>query len=173
VAKDPGEGALVEDLRRLLEVASPEVVYLHNPADKHDTHVACSLRAIAALRSLPEASRPQRVYGCEIWRGLDWVMDDEKQLLPVGDRQNLASALTGVYDSQIAGGKRYDLAMQGRWVANATFLESHAVDQHDRLSYAMDLTPLVSDASADVAAYALALMQRTADDVKARIGRLS
>jgi LmbE family N-acetylglucosaminyl deacetylase len=173
VAKDAGSAALVGDLRRILEAASPEVVYLHNPADRHDTHVGCCLRAIAALRELPGERRPKRVYGCEIWRDLDWLADADKQLLPVGDRPNVAAALTAVFDSQITGGKRYDLAVQGRWVANATFLESHAVDEHDRLSYAMDLTPLVEDPAADVSAFAVALLRRTEAEIRARIGRLS
>lgn len=173
VAKDPSDPSLVEDLRRLLEAASPEVVYLHNPADKHDTHVACCLRAIAAMRALPAERRPKKVYGCEIWRALDWLPDEDKQVLPVSERQNVAAALSAVYDSQITGGKRYDLAMQGRWAANATFLASHAVDEHDRLSYAMDLTPLVSDASADPVAYTVALLRRTEDDIRSRIERMS
>lgn len=172
-AKDPAGESLVGDLRRICEAASPEVVYLHNPADKHDTHVACCLRAIAALRALPAERRPKKVYGCEIWRALDWLPDEAKQLLPVSERQNLAAALSAVFDSQITGGKRYDLAIQGRWVANATFLASHAVDEHDRLSYAMDLTPLVSDASLAAVDYTVALLRRTEDDIRSRIERLS
>ncbi|MGA3098925.1 MAG: PIG-L family deacetylase, partial [Bryobacteraceae bacterium] len=42
---------LVEDLSRIFRAARPDVVYLHNLADKHDTHVAVALRAIAALRA--------------------------------------------------------------------------------------------------------------------------
>ncbi len=68
-------------LKTILKGATPEVVYLHNPADKHDTHVACCLRAIAALRELPEEKRPAQVYGCEVWRGLDWMHDADKQIL--------------------------------------------------------------------------------------------
>jgi hypothetical protein len=62
------------------------------------------------------------VLGCEVWRNLDWLLDEDKQGLPVDDRPNLAAALSGVFDSQISGGKRYDLAVQGRRLANATFL---------------------------------------------------
>jgi LmbE family N-acetylglucosaminyl deacetylase len=166
----PGPAA---DLQRILELARPEVVYLHNPADKHDTHVASCLRALAALRLLPEDRRPRSVYGCEIWRDLDWLMDDDKRVLPVDTRDNIASALSGVFDSQITGGKRYDLAVQGRRAAHATFLGSHSVDEHDRLSFAMDLTPLVRDPTADVTAYTLGLLSRTAEDVRARIARAS
>jgi LmbE family N-acetylglucosaminyl deacetylase len=59
--KDP-----VEDIASLLRMARPEVVYTHNLADKHDTHVGVSLRVIEAMRSLPPEGRPERLYGCEI-----------------------------------------------------------------------------------------------------------
>ena len=36
------------DLEDLFVLARPDVVYLHNPADKHDTHVALLIRAIDA-----------------------------------------------------------------------------------------------------------------------------
>ena len=54
-------------------------------------------------------------------------------------------ALMGVFDSQIAGGKRYDLAAEGRRRADASFLESHSVDTVTAASYAVDLTPLLAD----------------------------
>ena len=172
VTKDPSARGPVQDLQAILELATPEFVYLHSPADKHDTHVASFLRALAALRSLPQDRRPTRVYGCEMWRDLDWLMDEDKRVLPVDDRENVGTALTGLYDSQISGGKRYDLAIQGRHVANATFLESHAVDEHTATSFAMDLTPLVSDPSEDVGAFTSALLRRTEQDIRGRLARL-
>jgi hypothetical protein len=107
------------------------------------------------------------VLGCEVWRNLDWLPDEDKQVMPVDDRPNLAAALSGVFDSQISGGKRYDLAVQGRRLANATFFESHEVDRHTLLAFAMDLTPLVTDPSLDVASYTRSLIERMRDDVAA------
>jgi hypothetical protein len=89
---------------------------------------------------MPAAERPKSVCGCEVWRGLDWMMDGEKVAHHVAAHENLAAALNGVFDSQIAGGKRYDLATLGRRRANATFFESHAVDECESVSFAMDLT---------------------------------
>jgi hypothetical protein len=81
--------------------------------------------------------------------------------------------LLGVFDSQIAGGKRYDLASMGRRRANATYFESHGVDVTTGLSYGMDMTPLMHDASLQPAEFAEGLMQRFINDVNDRIQRLS
>jgi hypothetical protein len=63
--------------------------------------------------------------------------------------------LIGVYDSQVEGGKRYDLATAGRRRANAVYFQSHATDEAEQLWFAMDLTPLVRDETLDVARYVL------------------
>ena len=168
-AKDPAVTSIAADLAAILELSRPEVVYLHNPADKHDTHVACALRAIDALRALPAELRPEKVYGCEVWRDLDWLLDEDKVVLPVDLFKNIAAALGGVFDSQLTGGKRYDLAIQGRRTAHATMFESHATDKFDALSWAMDLTPLVRDERASVVGHALELIDRFRGDVRARV----
>jgi LmbE family N-acetylglucosaminyl deacetylase len=173
VVKDAKNDDVMVYLKAIFEGANPQVIYLHNPADKHDTHVACCLRSIAALRSLPEEKRPEKVYGCEVWRDLDWLHDSDKEILRLNDRSNIAEALYGVFDSQISGGKRYDLAVQGRHLANATFYESHEVDKCDRLSFAMDLTPLIEDPSINVADFTLGLLRNLKDDITDRIVRMN
>jgi LmbE family N-acetylglucosaminyl deacetylase len=171
--KDARQSGPVEDLAAILEKTRPQVVYLHNPADKHDTHVACLLRSIDALRTVPPDRRPVTVYGCELWRDLDWLVDSDKRLLPLDGRPDLGETLAAVFDSQITGGKRYDLAIQGRRRAHATFLESHEVDAHDLLTFAIDLTPLVVDPALDVTEYTLGYLRRTEADIRDRIARMS
>jgi hypothetical protein len=144
---------------------------MHNLADKHDTHIGVALRALEAMRGLPVGSRPKKVYGSEVWRGLDWVGDDEKVALPASDRPSLAASLLGVFDSQINGGKRYDLATAGRRLANATYLASHDTDKETALTFAMDLTPLVEDASLDPIAYVTGYIDRFKADVESRISK--
>lgn len=170
--KDPSNPSPVEDLVTILQVAAPGVVYTHNPADRHDTHVATALRVIEAIRRLPADARPQRVYGCEVWRALDWLLDEDKVALDVSSRENLQLALIGVFDSQISGGKRYDLATLGRWRANATYSASHEVDTAQKLTFAMDLTPLVEDPGRDVNGYVQQAIARFAADVAERIARV-
>lgn len=171
-AKDPGDETLIEELADLLGRARPGVLYLHNLADRHDTHVAVALRSIAAVRRLPAETRPARVYGCEVWRGLDWLVGDDAVALAAGARPHLAAALIGVYDSQVSGGKRYDLATAGRWLANATFAESHQVDASTAITHAMDLTPLTADPGLDPAEYVAARIERLAADVVERLRRV-
>ncbi len=171
--KAPPATPVVDDLVFLLQAARPQVLYTHNLADKHDTHVGTLLRVIEACRKVPAADRPGRVLGGECWRDLDWMCDPDKVTLPVGDRESLSNALLGVFDSQITGGKRYDLAQKGRLRANATYHQSHHGDATHLLSYAMDLTPLVKDPSLDPLAYAKAFIDRFSAEVTERIGRIA
>jgi LmbE family N-acetylglucosaminyl deacetylase len=53
--KSPTDAALKVDLKKILSATKPEIVYTHNPADKHDTHIGVVVAAIQALRELPRA----------------------------------------------------------------------------------------------------------------------
>ena len=162
----------VEDIAEILRAAHPQVVFTHNLADKHDTHVGTALKTLAAIRSLPLGERPQKLYGCEVWRDLDWLMDSDKIGMDLTQRESLQAALLGVFDSQIAGGKRYDLASMGRRRANATYFASHGVDLTSGMSYAMDLTPLVQDPHIEPAVFVQEFIQRFALDVTDRLKRV-
>lgn len=157
--KDPKNTAIAEELAEIIRSAKPKFLYTHNLADKHETHVATALKAIAALRALKPEERPEKVYGCEVWRDLDWMCDDEKVYLDCGPHPNLMRCLSAVFDSQIVGGKRYDLAAEGRRLANATFSASHACDTYSALNYAMDLTPLM-DERTDIEEYITGYIDR-------------
>lgn len=170
--KDPARAALVGDLSALFAAMRPAVVYTHNPADRHDTHVAVALAVLAALRALPADARPRQVLGCEVWRDLDWAEDGDRVVLDVSDSEHLAAALNGVFDSQIAGGKRYDLAVLGRRRANATFLASHGTDTLQQAWYALDLTPLVGQEPVAVQAFVQGCIDRFAADTRERLARM-
>jgi LmbE family N-acetylglucosaminyl deacetylase len=171
--KDPAERAVIEDIKAILVAARPYVVYTHNLADKHDTHVAVALRTIQAIRELPEDWRPTTLWGGEVWRDLDWMTDEDKVALDVSAHENLQAALLGVFDSQICGGKRYDLATMGRRKAHATYFASHGVDTTTGLTFAMDMTPLIQDHSLAPADLVQKRIEAFAAEVKGRLGRLS
>ena len=167
--KDASNPAPVDDLVALLKATKPQYVYTHNLADKHDTHVAVALRVLAAIRKLDAAERPAQLIGCEVWRSLDWLMDSDKVMMDISSHENLQAALLGVFDSQIAGGKRYDLASMGRRRANATYFESHGVDITSGLSYGIDLTPLIKQDDLDPREYLESFFARFKQDVMDRI----
>ncbi len=163
--------ALKNDLKEILAATQAEVVYTHNLADKHDTHVGVTIAVLQAMRELPREQRPKKVIGCEVWRNLDWLADSDKVLMDVSGHVNLAAALNGVFDSQIAGGKRYDLATAGRRASNATFFESHAGDEASQLIFGMDLTPLVADETRDIFEYVCGFIDRLRGDVRQNLGK--
>lgn len=169
--KSPTSNALRDDLVQILQGCRPELVYTHQPADKHETHIGVMVAVIEAIRCLPRESRPRAVHGCEVWRDLDWMPDGEKTIHDLTGHEVLAGALNGIFDSQIAGGKRYDLAVMGRRRANATFFSSHATDGAAALAFAMDLTPLVENEALDVVDFTMGFVERFSQSVRGMLER--
>jgi len=169
--KNPDDTALKNDLKQILTATKPQVVYTHNLADKHDTHIGVTIAALQAMRELPRARRPKKVIGCEVWRNLDWLPDAEKVVMDVSGHDKLAAALNGAFDSQIAGGKRYDLATLGRRSANATFFDSHSTDNASQIIFGMDLTPLVVDEAKDIGKFVCGFIERFQVDVKKKLNQ--
>jgi len=170
--KSPPRKSIIEDLKIILRKASPEVVYTHNLADKHDTHVAVALAVIEALRALDPPLEGIKLYGCEVWRGLDWLPDKDKVAFDISQHVDLQESLLRVFESQIAGGKRYDLATMGRRLANATYYQSHQTDAANRMVYAMDLTPLVDNPTMAVDRFITDTIASFTEDVIGRVQRL-
>ncbi len=170
--KDARVPDVIQDLAEIIKNTQPEIVYTHNMADKHDTHVGVVLRVIQAIRSLDKPERPGHLYGCEVWRNLDWMVDSAKVPFDLSGMENLQAALVGVFDSQISGGKRYDLATLARRRANATYFESHGVDVHTGLSFGMDLTPLILDDQLDPAGFISNLINQFSQEVNERLSRM-
>lgn len=170
--KDGANKLPVEDLVAILKASHPKYIYTHSLADKHDTHVAVALKLIEAIRLLPKMERPQKLYGCEVWRDLDWMIDEDKVPFDLSAHENLQAALLGVHDSQIAGGKRYDHATLGRRKSNATYFVTHGTDTMTGLSFGMDMTMLVNEPEIDPAAFIQGFIERFAQDVDDRLKRL-
>ena len=157
---------LVATLQELLCQMRPQIIYTHHLADKHPTHRAVCFAVIEALRQLPREQRPTQLLGGEVWRGLDWLSHHDKIALDVSAHPELSEKLLTVFDSQIAGGKRYDLATLGRRRANATYSIPHEIDQAALVSYAMDLSPLIENDQLDVVEYTLEFIDRFRSEVE-------
>ena len=167
--KTPSNNNVVNDILLILKEAQPQVIYLHNPADKHDTHIATMVKTLAAIRKLPCEQRPEKVIGCEVWRDLDWLSDDEKVIMKVHKYPELAKQLLDVFESQIIGGKRYDLATIGRRLANATYYSSHTVDNCDAITFGIDLTPLIKDESLSLQTFIREKIEAFRNDVNDKL----
>ncbi|MDR1906209.1 MAG: PIG-L family deacetylase [Clostridiales bacterium] len=167
--KSPNNISIAEDYVKIIKKHKPVAVYTHNLLDKHNTHLGVAVKAVTAIRSLPKSERPKNLYGCEVWRNLDWLPDAEKTAFDLSPFENLQAALLGVFDSQISGGKRYDLATQGRRLSNATYSESHSVDNVKSLSYALDLTPLIKDDKLDIIDFALSKIEAFKKEAESKL----
>lgn len=159
----------VEDIMSLLKATTPEVVYTHNPTDKHHTHIGVLLKVLNALWCLPAKQRPKRLYGCEVWGDLDWLPDEDKIVFDTSTHEELQTALVEIFDSQISGGKRYDLAIMGRRRAHATYYEPYKVDIMKGAAFAMDLSSLITMPEQDIEAFVEEKIRRFSDDVRRRI----
>ena len=104
---------------------------------------------------------PSKLYGCEVWRDLDWLIDEDKVVFDVEAHENLAAALLGVFDSQICGGKRYDLATHGPQARERDLLRLARHGRLHGLTFAMDLTPLIEDDSLDPTEYVNGFIKRS------------
>ena len=133
---------LIDDFVQIFTEVRPDTVYTHNPFDKHTTHVNVCWHVIEALKKLPSEIRPRYIYGCEVWRSLDWLPDPFKICLgfPSSD---LERELLAVYKSQVLPGKDYVEGTLGRRKANATFLETTELEKAEHVTFAVDLSPLV------------------------------
>lgn len=168
--KDPADPRPTKDLISLLGRLRPRVIYTHNSADKHDTHVAVVARVVNALRQLEPAHRPEQLLGCEVWRDLDWLLDEDKVRLDVSSHPAVAEKLAAAFKTQLAK-KRYDLAVRGRELANATFYDSHAPDGYARVWHAMDLTPLLKDDHMSLTQWTNRYLARFKNDVMEKLNR--
>ena len=171
-AKDKDNEIIIEEIENLILEANPEVIYTHNLADKHDTHIGVVVKTIKAIRMIEPNKRPKKLYGCEVWRNLDWLMEEDKILFDTSAHPNLASALVEIFDSQIVGGKRYDLGAIGRRKANATYTESHSIDEAEQMIYGMDLTPLIENDDLDIVEFATDFVKKLQNDVFNRVQKM-
>ena len=166
--KDKNNDEIVQDYINVIKELRPQVIYTHSILDKHPTHIGVVLKVIKALRQLPKEEQPRLFYGCEVWRGLDWISDDKKIGFDVSRNEKLQKKILDVFKSQIAGGKAYTKASIGRRYQNATYYQSHSVDSYKMISYAIDLKPLLKNPQLSVKDFALSFV----DDLRNEISKI-
>ena len=132
---------VVDALKKIINESSPKYIYSHNPADKHLTHVGVFYNLLQALRELEY--QPEQWYGCEVWRNLDWINDENKIPLPIECDDQFVLDLVGCHKSQSVDGKKFHAATLGRMKANASFFEASQNNLADKVWFAIDLKPLL------------------------------
>ena len=163
--KNKSNDLIVDEYLKIIKELRPEVIYTHNILDKHPTHLGVALKVIKAVRSLSKEEQPKLFYGCEVWRGLDWISDDLKVGFNVSRNIRLAKKLLDVYKSQIAGGKEYTKATIGRRYQNATYFQSHSVDICKQVSYAISYAPLLKNKELSIKEFALSFVDKLKEEV--------
>ncbi|MDY6276396.1 MAG: PIG-L family deacetylase [Bacilli bacterium] len=163
--KDGKNYEIVDDYINIIKELKPEVIYTHSLLDKHPTHIGVVLKLIAALRILPKEEQPKVLYGCEVWRGLDWISDKRKIGFDLSEHKDLQIALLDVFKSQIEGGKSYTEASIGRRYANATYFQSHSVDSYKMVSYGIDMTELIQNPSHKIKDFVLSFVDELKEEL--------
>ena len=139
------KGKIGKELRELILDVKPDIIYTHNIFDKNPAHRITCKRVIDAILSLDEDDRPRLVYGCELFRSLDWLPDKYKVVFDLSENKELQSRLIGVYDTKIEQFKNYNKAIVGRKMAHAAFGSSVGDGDEDKLIwYGINLTPVVA-----------------------------
>jgi LmbE family N-acetylglucosaminyl deacetylase len=149
---------LAAELEDFIRDARPELVVTHDPFDRHATHTAVTRAVLAALRNLEPEIRPKRLLAIEGWRSLDWAPREHLVAVDGTGAGPLGHQLLACFKSQIEGGKRYDLAAEGRRRANATYADPYGADQTPELVLALDLTPLLEPDAPTLSAFAANLV---------------
>lgn len=168
--KDRNNEDIVNDYIAIIKELKPQVIYTHSLLDKHPTHVGVALKVVKALRQLPKEDQPRLFYGCEVWRGLDWISDEKKIGFDVSRNEKMQKKILDVFESQIAGGKAYTKASIGRRYQNATYYQSHSVDSYKMISYAIDLKPLLTNPGLSVKEFALSFVNDLKEEISSVIG---
>lgn len=161
-AVDVITGLLDEYLRDTV----PTTVITHDPFDRHPTHAAVTRAVVAALRALSARERPARLLGVEGWRSLDWVPRDALVAVDASGAGPLGRELLKCFESQVEGGKPYDLAAEGRRRANAVFADPHQLDDRAEVVLAVDLTTLIEDDGPTFDQFAAGLLERFGREVR-------
>lgn len=168
----PSASPLVEKLADLIARTRPHTILTHNPADKHATHLRVLVALLHALERVPDDIRPARLLGCEMWRSLDWVDDEQKLLLGSNEPPDFELELFRHFDSQIASGKCYDLAVQGRRRANATLAAPRAADAFAEATIALDMSVLIGQSPRAVIPFITAHIDSFRDQVTSALNPL-
>jgi LmbE family N-acetylglucosaminyl deacetylase len=165
LVRDSNRTEITIDLEEIIKLANPEIIYTHNPFDRHPTHAAVCFRTVAALKNLPDTNKPSKVYGLACWRDLDWLSPDHTIPFDCSKSQQLQRDLLDVYHSQNSG-KNYTEAVLARRKSSGTFYQSHQLNHWNSLVLGLDLSPLIFDPQLDIRTYLDQLLNKFTSEIR-------
>lgn len=157
---------LENEIIGIINEAKPDIIYTHNPFDKHKTHLSVCRSVINALRNSKCKYKPDKLYGCEVWRDLDWLEDKYKVEFDVSGSSGLGLKLLEAFKSQIIDGKNYHKAVIARRTVNATFSNAYLKDKTNQSIYGIDLTPLINDKKISIRDYLFNIVNEFENNIK-------
>lgn len=131
-------------LEQILSQCSAAEIWTHNPFDRHPTHLSVLRLLLAAIRRMNRSKRPTKLYGAELWGGLDHVPAEHIEEFDVSDDLGLRRALIEAFRSQNEA-KNYAAGVPGREAGHATFRASHSNNRMTACDLALNMAPLLED----------------------------
>lgn len=141
-ARNQEDEDIVNEYVEIIKELKPRIIYTHSILDRDPTHVAVAVKVINALRKLRKTQMPALLYGCEVWRDLDWVDPSKVVSFDVSHNIRLQKQLIMVHKSQNLS-RDYLNAAVGRRYVNATFSKSEKKKEAKLTSRAINMTTLL------------------------------
>ncbi len=156
----------IQEMFEILTEMRPQIIYTHNPFDKHLSHIATLNVVVKAILEMPLIDRPKQLFGCEVWRGLDWLPSKFKLVWPIDDSGALRDQLTQCFPSQSGRSKNYAQAIKGRRQCNATFLDGYQKDQFQHAEYGIDLGVLIGEKPKSLASFCEEVLEEFQQEIR-------
>lgn len=133
---------IVNEYLEIIKELKPRIIYTHSILDRDPTHVSVAVKVINALRKLRKGQMPAVLYGCEMWRDLDWVDPSKVISFDVSHNIRLQKQLINVHQSQNAS-RDFINATIGRRYVNATYSRSEKKKDAKLTARAINMTTLL------------------------------
>lgn len=156
-ARDQENEDIVAEYIEIIKELKPRIVYTHSLLDRDPTHVCVAVKVINALRKLRKGDQPKVVYGCEMWRDLDWIDKDKIVSFDISKNIRLQRQLISVFKSQIIN-RDYINAAIGRRYVNAAFSRDDKKKEAKLTARAINMTTLLRRKELPIKRYAMSFI---------------
>ncbi len=139
--KEARNQELIAELREVLALANPRVVYTHNPWDVHPSHISVLQHALWALSGATQ--KPDALFGGEVWGPLDRIPDPYLIRWDCTGQEPRLEELLSYFASQNAI-KDYHHAVMDRRRSHAKLNNPHVTLPATSIHLGVDLTKVLT-----------------------------